>query len=58
MTGRTVRIWAGPSKIHVLLDGHRIKTLPSGSTPGTWPAWPLLEPGPPGRRRCLQHPGT
>jgi transposase InsO family protein len=29
MTGRTVRIWAGPSQVHVLLDGHRIKTLPS-----------------------------
>ena len=29
MTGRTVRIWAGLSQVHVLLDGHRIKTLPS-----------------------------
>jgi transposase InsO family protein len=29
MTGRTVRIWAGPDQVHVLLDGHRIKTLPS-----------------------------
>lgn len=29
MIGRTVRIWAGLSQVHVLLDGHRIKTLPS-----------------------------
>jgi hypothetical protein len=29
MTGRTVRIWAGLSQVHILLDGHRIKTLPS-----------------------------
>ena len=29
MTGRTVRLWAGLSQVHVLLDGHRIKTLPS-----------------------------
>ena len=29
MTGRTVRRWAGLSQVHVLLDGHRIKTLPS-----------------------------
>ena len=29
MTGRTVRLWAGLIQVHVLLDGHRIKTLPS-----------------------------
>jgi hypothetical protein len=29
MTGRTVRLWAGLSQVHVLLGGHRIKTLPS-----------------------------
>ena len=29
MTGRTVRLWAGLDQVHVLLDGHRIKTLPS-----------------------------
>jgi hypothetical protein len=29
MTGRTVRIWAGLGQVHVLLEGHRIKTLPS-----------------------------
>ncbi len=29
MTGRTVRIWAGLTQVHVLLGGHRIKTLPS-----------------------------
>jgi hypothetical protein len=29
MTGRTVRIWAGTQRVHVLAGGHRIKTLPS-----------------------------
>jgi len=29
MTGRTVRLWAGLKQIHVLLNGRRIKTLPS-----------------------------
>ena len=29
MTGRTVRLWAGLDRVHVLLDGYRIKTLPS-----------------------------
>jgi hypothetical protein len=29
MTGRTVRLWAGLGQVHVLLGGHRIKTLPS-----------------------------
>jgi hypothetical protein len=29
MTGRTVRLWAGLKQVHVLLDGHRIKTVPS-----------------------------
>jgi hypothetical protein len=29
MTGRTVRLHAGLDRVHVLLDGHRIKTLPS-----------------------------
>ena len=29
MTGRPVRLWAGLDRVHVLLAGHRIKTLPS-----------------------------
>jgi transposase InsO family protein len=29
LAGRTVRLWASPDRVHVLLDGHRIKTLPS-----------------------------
>jgi transposase InsO family protein len=29
MTGRTVRLWASLDRVHVLLDGYRIKTLPS-----------------------------
>jgi hypothetical protein len=29
MSGRTVRLWAGLDRVHVLLDGYRVKTLPS-----------------------------
>ncbi len=29
MTGRTVRLWAGLDQVHVLVDGHRVKTLSS-----------------------------
>ena len=29
LAGRTIRIWAGLDRVHVLLDGHRVKTLPS-----------------------------
>ena len=29
-----------------------------GWTPATWPAWPLAEPAPPGRRRCPRPPVT
>jgi hypothetical protein len=51
MTGRTVRIWAGLGR--VLLDGHRVKTLPSRldardlarlAAAGAQPAGPPLPP--------------
>ena len=29
LSGRTVQVWAGRAQVHVLLDGYRIKTLPS-----------------------------
>jgi hypothetical protein len=29
LSGRAVRLWAGLDRVHVLLDGHQIKTLPS-----------------------------
>ena len=29
MSGRTVRLWAGLDRVHVLLNGYRVKTLPS-----------------------------
>lgn len=29
MTGRTIGLWAGLDRVHVLLDGYRVKTLPS-----------------------------
>ena len=50
MTGRTVRLWAGLSQVHVLLDGHRIKTLPS--RPGARDLARLTTPG----RRRLSRP--
>jgi hypothetical protein len=58
MTGRTVRLWAGLKQVHVLLDGHRIKTLPSRldardlarlAAAGAQPAGPPPLP---------RHPGT
>ncbi len=58
MTGRTVRIWAGLSQVHVLLDGHRIKTLPSRLDARDLAGSQAPEPGPPGRPRCLPQPGT
>ncbi len=53
MTGRTIRLWAGLDRVHVLLDGHRIKTLPSRldardlarlAAAGATPAGPPLPP--------------
>lgn len=29
MTGRIIRLWAGLDRVHVLLNGYRVKTLPS-----------------------------
>jgi hypothetical protein len=29
MSGRTIRLWAGLDRVHVLMDGYRVKTLPS-----------------------------
>ena len=29
LAGRSVQVWTGLDRVHVLLDGHRIKTLPS-----------------------------
>jgi hypothetical protein len=43
LTGRTVRLWAGLDRVHVLLDGYRVKTLPSRLD---------ARPGPPRRGRC------
>ena len=51
MTGRTVRLWAGLDRVHVLLDGYRIKTLPSRLDARDLPAGRIRRP-PPGRRRC------
>jgi hypothetical protein len=57
MTGRTVRLWAGPDRVHVLLAGHRIKTLPSRldardlarlAAAGATPAGPPPLPAPSG----------
>jgi hypothetical protein len=56
MTGRTVRLWAGLDRVHVLLDGYRVKTCRPGWMPVTWPGWLPRAPGPPGRRRCRPRP--
>jgi hypothetical protein len=57
MTGRTVRIWAGTRQVHVLANGHRIKTLPSRldatdlarlAAAGAMPAGPSPLPPPEG----------
>jgi hypothetical protein len=58
LTGRTVRIWAGLSQVHVLLDGHRIKTLPSRLDARDLARLAAAGAHPPGRRRCLPRPGT
>jgi hypothetical protein len=51
LTGRAVRLWAGLDRVHVLLDGYRVKTLPSRLD-----ARDLARP--PGHRRCPRHPLT
>jgi hypothetical protein len=33
MTGRAVRLWAGLERVHVLLDGYRVKTPGQGLPP-------------------------
>ena len=60
MTGRTVRLWAGLDRVHVLLDGYRIKTLPSRLDARDLARLAATRPVParPGRRRCLRHPST
>jgi hypothetical protein len=54
LAGRTVRLWISTTTVHVLIDGHRVKTLPSRFTElhlsrllrtGASPAGP--PPGPP-----------
>ena len=58
LTGRTVRFWAGLTQVHVLLDGHRIKTLPSRLGARDLARLTAAGHSQPGRRRCLLHPGT
>jgi len=56
MTGRTIRLHAGLDRVHVLLDGYRIKdpSLPAGCQ-RLCPASQRLGPRQRGRRRC-HHP--
>ena len=58
MTGRTVRLWAGLDRVHVLLDGYRSRPCRPGSMPVTWPASLQVVPAQPGRRRFPRHPVT
>ena len=50
--------WAGLTQVHVLLDGHRIKTLPSRLDARDLARLTAAGHSPPGRPRCLPHPGT
>ena len=58
MTGRTVRLWAGLDRVHVLLDGYRVKTLPSRLDARDLARLTAAGARPPGRRRCPRHPVT
>lgn len=55
MTGRTVRLWAGLDRVHVLLDGYRVKTLPSRLDARDLARLAAAGPAPPGRRRYPRH---
>jgi hypothetical protein len=58
MTGRTVRFWAGLTQVHVLLDGHRIKTLPSRLDARDLARLAAARARPAGPPPLPRHPGT
>jgi hypothetical protein len=58
MTGRTVRLWAGLKQVHLLLGGHRIKTLPSRLDARDLARLTAAGAQPAARRRCPRHRGT
>ena len=58
VTGRTVRFWAGLTQVHVLLDGHRIKTLPSRLDARDLARLAAARARPAGPPPLPRHPGT
>jgi len=44
LSGRQITLWIDAVSLHVLLDGARIKTCPSGSEPSNCPGWPPTAP--------------
>ncbi len=58
MTGRTVRLWAGLDRVHVLLDGFRVKTLPSRLDARDLARLSAAGARSAGRSRFLRHPVT
>ncbi len=56
LADRKVTIWADETSLHVLLDGTRIKTLPSRLGIPELAGWPPLAPAPRGRPRCWPGP--
>jgi hypothetical protein len=53
LSGRQITLWVDVISLHVLLDGARIKTLPSpGSGPLNWLGWPPTVPARQAPRRC------
>lgn len=56
MTGRVIRLWAGLDRVHVLLDGYRIKTLPTRLDHWDLARLAAAGPGLPGGRRCPRPP--
>jgi hypothetical protein len=58
MTGRAVRLWAGLERVHVLLDGYRVKTLPSRLDARDLARLAAAVPAGRGRRRCARRPVT
>ena len=58
LAGRVVTIWVDTSRLHVILDGSRLKTLPSRMGPPNWPVWSGPGPPRPVRLRCPSWPNT
>ena len=54
--GIPVTLWADAAVVHLLIDGVRLKTVPSGSPQPTWVSCSPRAAGRLGRRRCRSRP--